>query len=78
MELDLKELTDNELANLLMRKDKERKTDIETEKLCWNCVREINRRIDIKENNEPSEDEDMWIFLEKVFEVSEGEEKELI
>ncbi len=74
----MKELTDNELANLLMRKDKERKTDIETEKLCWNCVREINRRIDIKENNEPSEDEDMWIFLEKVFEVSEGEEKELI
>lgn len=68
---DLKELTDKELAYLLMIKDKERKDCAEAEKLYWNCVKEINQRIDIEENNEPDE-EDMWKFLDKVIEVCNG------
>lgn len=44
-ELDIRNLTDDELANKFMFSDRDRKHDCDAERVYWLCVREINNRI---------------------------------
>lgn len=70
--INLKELNDEDLARLLITMDKDRKLTLEAEKTYWNCVREINQREDTEEGVAHEDDESMWLFLDKVIEVSNG------
>lgn len=46
---DLKTLSDHELSNLFMFADRDRKENLEAERVYWLCVKEINKRIDDEE-----------------------------
>lgn len=49
---DIKQLSNDELANLFMFSDRDRKNNKKAERVYWLCVYEINRRDNFGENNE--------------------------
>lgn len=49
-ETDLRHMTDKELATKLMFSDRDRKDSTDAERVYWLCIMEINRRMDIEEN----------------------------
>lgn len=44
--IDLSKMSDDELANMLMLSDRDRKANNRAERLYWLCIEEINARID--------------------------------